>query len=190
MWPVRRTWETKLSIGGLLLRVWVCNLPLYQQNNLVLTRRARFCGSTADFCEKKCQKNFGACGKVKRPSCGTASGTTDGVFIGYYESWSNTRKCQSVSPEDLNLRGSTHINFAFVFFHPQTYEIVPMNKNAGDLLHRFTKLKEKKPACRHGSASVDGPSTIVGASHFLHHFTTTGRRANQQHSRSKSNSIQ
>ncbi|KAJ4150989.1 hypothetical protein LMH87_011711 [Akanthomyces muscarius] len=104
-----------------------------------------FCGSTADFCEKKCQKDFGGCGKVKRPSCGTASGTTDGVSIGYYESWSNTRKCQSVSPEDLNLRGFTHINFAFVFFHPQTYEIVPMNKKAGDLFHRFTKLKEKKP---------------------------------------------
>lgn len=37
------------------------------------------------------------------------------------------------------------MNFAFVFFHPTTFEIVPMDKNAGTLLNRFTKLKEKKP---------------------------------------------
>jgi GH18 family chitinase len=49
-----------------------------------------------------------------------------------------------VSPEDLNLDGFTHLNFAFVFFNPTTFEIVPMDKNAGELLSRFTKLKEKK----------------------------------------------
>ncbi|KAF5502647.1 Chitotriosidase-1 [Colletotrichum aenigma] len=65
--------------------------------------------------------------------------------IGYYESWANTRPCSKVSPEDLNLDGLTHINFAFVFFDPNTFQIVPMDKNAGSLLSRFTKLKEKKP---------------------------------------------
>lgn len=49
-----------------------------------------------------------------------------------------------MSPEDLNLDGFTHLNFAFVFFNPTTFEIVPMDKNAGELLSRFTKLKEKK----------------------------------------------
>lgn len=48
-------------------------------------------------------------------------------------------------PEDLNLDGLTHINFAFAFFDPNTFQIVPMDKNAGSLLSRFTKLKEKKP---------------------------------------------
>lgn len=164
-------------------------MPLYQQNRLVLTRRTSFCGSTTEFCEKKCQKDFGGCGKVKRPSCGTGSGTTDGVSIGYYESWSNTRKCQSVSPEDLNLRGFTHINFAFVFFHPQTYEIVPMDKNAGDLLHRFTKLKEKKPGLQTwvsvGGWSFNDREYFA----FFPPFTATERSTNQHHSRSISNSI-
>lgn len=69
----------------------------------------------------------------------------DGRSIGYYETWANTRACSAVSPEDLNLDGLTHINFAFVFFDPQNFQFIPMDKNAGDLLHRFTKLKEKKP---------------------------------------------
>ena len=63
--------------------------------------------------------------------------------IGYYESWSNTRKCQAVSPEDLNLNGFTHINFAFAFFDPATYQIAPMDGNAASLYKRFTGLKAK-----------------------------------------------
>lgn len=112
------------------------------QTNSIFTS---FCGSTSGFCGKGCQKGFGGCGDVKRPSCSKSSGSVDGLSIGYYESWANTRKCQSVAPEDLNLDGFTHLNFAFVFFQPQTFEIVPMDKNAGELLSHFTKLKEKKP---------------------------------------------
>jgi chitinase len=91
----------------------------------------RFCGSIPEFCDAGCQKGFGGCGD-------------EGRNIGYYESWANTRACSAVSPEDLNLNGFTHLNFAFVFFDPTTFDIVPMDKNAGELLHRFTALKEKK----------------------------------------------
>lgn len=42
------------------------------------------------------------------------------------ESWSNTRQCQSVGPSQLNLNGFTHINFAFAFFDPSTFQITPM----------------------------------------------------------------
>ncbi len=65
-------------------------------------------------------------------------------YIGYYESWANTRPCGKVSPEELNLAGLTHVNFAFVFFDPVTFQIILMDKNAGSLLSRFTKLKERK----------------------------------------------
>jgi chitinase len=61
--------------------------------------------------------------------------------IGYYETWSNTRKCQAVSPEELNLNGFTHINFAFAFFDPSTFQIAPMDSNAASLYNRFTGLK-------------------------------------------------
>lgn len=54
-----------------------------------------FCGETDDFCGKGCQEGFGGCGQVNRPSC---SGSSVGKrTIGYYESWANTRTCQSVS---------------------------------------------------------------------------------------------
>ncbi|WQF88918.1 Putative glycoside hydrolase family 18, catalytic domain, glycosyl hydrolase family 18 (GH18) active [Colletotrichum destructivum] len=106
-----------------------------------------FCGSVDDFCnvDKGCQSDFGGCGPVKRPSCSKTGNSVQGRSIGYYESWANTRPCGKVSPEDLNLDGLTHINFAFVFFDPVKFSIVPMDKNAGSLLSRFTALKERKP---------------------------------------------
>ncbi|KAI0476398.1 hypothetical protein GGR56DRAFT_642454 [Xylariaceae sp. FL0804] len=101
-----------------------------------------FCGSTSDFCDKDqgCQKGYGGCGDVDRPSCSGNSITKR--TIGYYEAWSNTRDCESVSPEDLNLNGFTHINFAFAFFDPTTFAIAPMDVPSGKLLSRFTALKE------------------------------------------------
>lgn len=63
--------------------------------------------------------------------------------IGYYESWSNTRQCQKVTPEDLNLAGFTHINFAFSFFDPSSFQITSMDSNAALLYSRFTGLKAK-----------------------------------------------
>jgi chitinase len=61
--------------------------------------------------------------------------------IGYYESWSNTRLCESISPQDLNLDGFTHVNFAFAFFDPATFLITPMDANAASLYSQFTDLK-------------------------------------------------
>ncbi|KAI0467970.1 glycosyl hydrolases family 18-domain-containing protein [Xylaria cf. heliscus] len=100
-----------------------------------------FCGSTSDFCNTGCQEGYGTCGDAPRPSC---SGSKVGKrTIGYYESWSATRKCSAVEPEDLNLSGFTHINFAFAFFDPDSFEIVPMDPNSGKLFSPFTALKEK-----------------------------------------------
>ncbi|KAI0437594.1 hypothetical protein F4803DRAFT_537994 [Xylaria telfairii] len=101
-----------------------------------------FCGSTNDFCDTDlgCQKGYGGCGDVKRPSCSGNSITKR--TIGYYEAWANTRPCDVVSPEDLNLNGFTHINFAFAFFDPTTFLIAPMDEPSGKLYSRFTALKE------------------------------------------------
>jgi chitinase len=100
-----------------------------------------FCGSTSDFCGKGCQAGFGGCGDVNRPSCGGSSANKR--TIGYYETWANTRKCDAVSPEDLNLNGFTHVNFAFASFDPSTFQITPMDSNAASLYSRFTGLKAK-----------------------------------------------
>ncbi|KAI1734037.1 glycosyl hydrolases family 18-domain-containing protein [Xylaria scruposa] len=47
-----------------------------------------------------------------------------------------------VLPEDLNLNGFTHVNFAFAFFDPTSFEIAPMDSNSASLYRRFTSLKE------------------------------------------------
>ncbi|KFZ22959.1 hypothetical protein V502_02560 [Pseudogymnoascus sp. VKM F-4520 (FW-2644)] len=47
-----------------------------------------------------------------------------------------------VQPEDLNLAGFTHVNFAFAFFDPDTFQITPMDSNSATLYNRFTALKE------------------------------------------------
>lgn len=108
-----------------------------------MTRRgskfSRFCGEGDDYCGTGCQSNFGGCGKPNRPSC--SSGGVAKRTIGYYESWSNTRKCQNVAPEDLNLNGFTHVNFAFAFFDPSSFAIAPMDGKSGALYSRFTALK-------------------------------------------------
>lgn len=39
----------------------------------------------------------------------------------------------------------THINFAFSYFDPSSFQITPMDANAGSLLARFTALKTKQP---------------------------------------------
>lgn len=65
--------------------------------------------------------------------------------IGYYESWATERPCDVFTPEDLELTGLTHINFAFSFFDPSTFQITPMDSNAGALYSRFTALKSKQP---------------------------------------------
>jgi chitinase len=104
----------------------------------------RYCGSTKEFCTwKGCDTKYGGCGDAPRPSCGGGSSVSKRT-IGYYESWANIRSCQKVSPEDLNLNGFTHINFAFSFFDPSTFEISPMDANGGSLYSRFTGLKSKQ----------------------------------------------
>lgn len=100
--------------------------------------------NTADPNYSECSTQYGGCGSVPRPSCGGGSGVSK-RNVGYYESWSNTHSCQSVSPEDLNLDGFTFINFAFASFDASTFSITPMDSNAASLYSRFTALKSKKP---------------------------------------------
>lgn len=113
-----------------------------------------YCGSTKEFCQwdnkddplyPTCDTKYGGCGDVKRPTCGGGSSVGKRT-IGYYESWANSdsRKCQKVAPEDLNLDGFTHMNFAFSFFDPSSFEITPMDSNGASLYSRFTALKSKK----------------------------------------------
>lgn len=102
-------------------------------------------GSTDEFCGTGCQEGFGGCGPPPTPSCSSSGNTAMRRRIAYYESWATTRPCDIVAPEDLELAGLTHLNFAFAFFDPSSFQISPMDANAGSLYSRFTALKAKQP---------------------------------------------
>ncbi|KAL4801184.1 killer toxin alpha/beta [Aspergillus unguis] len=101
-----------------------------------------FCGTTEDFCEAGCQEGYGGCGSVTEPSCGSQ---TMMRTVGYYEGWASTRSCDKRLPSDIDVAPLTHINFAFAFFHPTTFEMTPMNAGDEALYPQFTALKSKKP---------------------------------------------
>lgn len=58
----------------------------------------------------------------------------------------STRKCDRKTPEDLDLTGLTHLNFAFAFFDPTSFQISPMDSSSASLYSRFTALKQKSPS--------------------------------------------
>lgn len=62
------------------------------------------CGTTMDFCSKGCQNN---CDQPQLSTCAMNSSSLVRT-VGYYESWANTRRCQNVSPKELNVTGFTH----------------------------------------------------------------------------------
>ncbi|RAH52514.1 glycoside hydrolase [Aspergillus piperis CBS 112811] len=90
-----------------------------------------FCGTTSDFCGNK---------TVKKPSCSGSS--ADGRSIGYYEGWSISRACDAMVPEALPAGAYTHLNFAFAYINPDTFEVAPMSESDMGLYSRFTGLKE------------------------------------------------
>jgi chitinase len=95
------------------------------------------CGTTIDFCGKGCQNN---CDQPQLSTC--ASDNSSSVrTVGYYESWANTRKCQNVSPKDLNVTGFTHLNYAFLTFDPNTFAIAETAESDGPLATECTDLK-------------------------------------------------
>jgi chitinase len=57
--------------------------------------------------------------------------------------WNNTRA--EIFPEDIAIGAYTHLNFAFAFINPNTYEIAPMAENQVELYKRTTALKTLNP---------------------------------------------
>lgn len=111
-----------------------------------------FCGTTSDFCtetdddENSCQSN---CDYPTEPSC--SSNNVLKRVIGYYESWSTTRTCDSWRPNDIAASSLTHINFAFALFEPQgddEWAVSWMQNDEddiGDVIAEFISLKDDNP---------------------------------------------
>lgn len=101
-----------------------------------------FCGTTQEFCGDA---------KVSPPSCPEAKNSSSVRTIGYYEGWTQDRRCDAMMPEDIPTGSYTHINFAFALVDPLTFQVAPMlasNDRAisqEELYKRTTALKESSP---------------------------------------------
>ncbi|KAH7068560.1 hypothetical protein FB567DRAFT_251587 [Paraphoma chrysanthemicola] len=92
------------------------------------------------FGKTPCQQGFGSCQKYPSPSCSGRSAST-GRRVGYYQGWNvRERKCDKVSPSQINTKGLTHLFYSFVFFDPSTFNIIPMNDADPSMYREFTKL--------------------------------------------------
>jgi len=73
------------------------------------------------------------------PSGGAASaGILQNKVIEYYESWSARLNCHKVAPTNLPVDALTHVNFAFAYISPGSYEIVTMNESTPASLFQDT----------------------------------------------------
>ncbi|KAF2723824.1 glycoside hydrolase family 18 protein [Polychaeton citri CBS 116435] len=100
-----------------------------------------FCGTTTDFCDDKCQSN---CGQPSVPAGGSPRPVRERVIM-YYESWSARRKCQAFQPSNIPLSGITHVNFAFAYIDPNSFEVTTMDGETPEsLFQQTTGLKSMK----------------------------------------------
>ncbi|KAK2803673.1 hypothetical protein FQN50_006889 [Emmonsiellopsis sp. PD_5] len=69
------------------------------------------------------------------------------VLIGYYEAWNDRSKCHGTKPEDLPVDGLTHINYAFAYISPGSFEITTMDAATPvSLFDEVAALKIVKPS--------------------------------------------
>ncbi|KAM7216064.1 hypothetical protein V8F06_008537 [Rhypophila decipiens] len=128
-----------------------------------------WCGYGPDFCGTGCISNCNAkaeCGRYANPpgktehgfSCqsncvehpqpppGSPQGRVLSRVIGYYEAWNAFSNCRRTLPSDLPLDALTHVNYAFTFLDPVTYEVTPMDGSTStQLFHSTTAIKKLKP---------------------------------------------
>ncbi|KAK5658413.1 hypothetical protein OQA88_2390 [Cercophora sp. LCS_1] len=99
-----------------------------------------FCGTTQDFCTGGCQSN---CVLNPQPASGSPKNQALSKVIGYYESWSYQSSCNRKSPSDMPLNELTHLNYAFAFIEPVTFELTTMDDKTPESLFKLTTDTKK-----------------------------------------------
>ncbi|KAJ0424780.1 hypothetical protein BJY00DRAFT_326015 [Aspergillus carlsbadensis] len=85
-----------------------------------------------DECQSNCELH------PEPPAGGSVVSVLQNRVIGYYESWSARKDCHKVAPTDLPLDALTHINFAFAYIEPETYQVVTMDGETPSSLFKDT----------------------------------------------------
>ena len=145
MWTICTVWKHRMSFERLLLSVWVSVCFTSKSVSRPLTE-CRFCGTTSEFCGEGCQGT--GCQDVKRPGCSSSGGTATKRTMGYYESWSYNRTCDSWSPETIDASAWTHLFYAFALIDTKSFKISQMNSFDTQLYTRFTSLKQANPSLK------------------------------------------
>ncbi|KAK2732853.1 hypothetical protein FQN57_002465 [Myotisia sp. PD_48] len=105
---------------------------------------AGYCGTGVDFCSlsnstMSCQKEYGSCENITRPSstCGPKSST--GRSVGYLQLDNiEVQRCNGIYPDSMLTQGLTHLFLAFASIDPDNFSIVPHRE---DLYKKFTTLE-------------------------------------------------
>ncbi|KAK2590532.1 hypothetical protein QQS21_011782 [Conoideocrella luteorostrata] len=103
-----------------------------------------FCGTTKDFCTGKCQSNC-----VEHPKPPAGSGDPLSKVIGYYEAWNDRSKCHQTSAKDLPVDALTHLNYAFAYVDPGSFEITTMDAaTPARIFQDVADLKKTSPSLK------------------------------------------
>lgn len=77
-----------------------------------------FCGTTPDFCSTGCQSN------CNQPESGASNSNSQQRIMAYYESWSNGKQCMGMNINQIPVQSLTHLNYAFGYIAPDTYQVL------------------------------------------------------------------
>lgn len=79
---------------------------------------------------------------IRPKRCGTGSGTTNGIKIGYYQANNvRYRLCNRIPPKAIKTEGYSHLYFSFASINPDSYEIQAWEEEDIPLMSEFTALK-------------------------------------------------
>lgn len=71
------------------------------------------------------------------------------AVIGYYESWTYNKKCHKIAPSDLPVTEMTHLNYAFAYIDPKSYDLVTMDSDTPESLFQLTvDTKQYNPSLK------------------------------------------
>ena len=80
------------------------------------------------------------------PPTGAIGGHVQDIVIGYFEAWSLLRRgCAGRDVSSIRYDSLTHINVAFAYIKPQTYEIYPIQGSSIAGFRSVTALKQHAP---------------------------------------------
>nr|QDJ94336.1 chitinase chiC3 [Cordyceps cicadae] len=101
---------------------------------------------------KTCCSEFGFCGTTK--ACHHIQEEKSLLkdyyaVIGYYEAWNDRSKCHQTSAKDLPVDALTHLNYAFAYIDPSTFEITTMDSaTPARIFQDVADLKQTSPSLK------------------------------------------